>query len=379
MANNAGVATGADITVATDDVAGVHHPVVKLAVGVEDSAVRIGHLEDAAHSSGAGGFMVFAVRKDTATALADADGDYIPLIVDASGRLWVHTATIDAVVPGTGATNLGKAEDAAHTTGDTGVMFLAVRNDAGGAIAGTTGDYIPLTTDANGALRVTGGGGGTQYVEDVAHASGDTGTMLLAVRNDAGTALAGTTGDYIPISTDANGYLYVNLAAGTLNLGAGEAHLGEVGGNTAIISPSLTITAGAYSANDVVGGEITLTNAARVSGGSGVITDIVVLDDDNEKAALTIVLYDSDPAANTADNGAFAWGSGDLARCIGKVNVAGADYETMGGNAVAHKTGLGIGFKASGSANLYMYLIATGTPTYAATSDLQVKVKVLRD
>jgi hypothetical protein len=63
------------------------------------------------------------------------------------------TGTVPAVTPGTGSTNLGKAEDAAHTTGDVGVMSLAVRNDAGTALAGTTGDYIPITTDAGGNVR----------------------------------------------------------------------------------------------------------------------------------------------------------------------------------------------------------------------------------
>ena len=61
---------------------------------------------------------------------------------------------VTRITPGTGATNLGKAEDAAHTTGDVGIMALAVRNDAGTAFAGTTGDYIPLSTDPDGNLRV---------------------------------------------------------------------------------------------------------------------------------------------------------------------------------------------------------------------------------
>lgn len=65
------------------------------------------------------------------------------------------TGTVPAVTPGTGSTNLGKADDAAHTTGDVGVMSLAVRNDAGTALAGTTGDYIPFSTDAVGNLRTT--------------------------------------------------------------------------------------------------------------------------------------------------------------------------------------------------------------------------------
>jgi len=51
------------------------------------------------------------------------------------------------------AAGLGKAEDAAHASGDTGVMALAVRTDTAAALAGTTGDYTAVQTDALGALR----------------------------------------------------------------------------------------------------------------------------------------------------------------------------------------------------------------------------------
>lgn len=58
-----------------------------------------------------------------------------------------------AVIPGTGATNLGKAEDAAHTSGDVGVMLLAVRKNTATALA-ADGDYIPVIVDTNGALHI---------------------------------------------------------------------------------------------------------------------------------------------------------------------------------------------------------------------------------
>lgn len=45
------------------------------------------------------------------------------------------------------------AEDSPHVSGDIGAFVLAVRNDAGLPLAGD-GDYIPLTTDPTGALRV---------------------------------------------------------------------------------------------------------------------------------------------------------------------------------------------------------------------------------
>ena len=58
------------------------------------------------------------------------------------------------LVPGVAATNLGKAEDAAHASGDVGVMILGVRKNTAIALAGTDGDYIPLILDTIGALHV---------------------------------------------------------------------------------------------------------------------------------------------------------------------------------------------------------------------------------
>lgn len=75
-------------------------------------------------------------------------------LVDANGDQLV-TVGITSVVPGTGATNLGKAEDAAHSSGDVGAMVLAVRNDTRGTLAGTNLDYAPLQLNSDGDLRVS--------------------------------------------------------------------------------------------------------------------------------------------------------------------------------------------------------------------------------
>lgn len=55
-------------------------------------------------------------------------------------------------VGGTAATDLGKADSAAHSDGDTGVMVLGVRNDDLADLAGVDGDYVPLQVSQNGAL-----------------------------------------------------------------------------------------------------------------------------------------------------------------------------------------------------------------------------------
>lgn len=123
------------------------------------------------------GMKILAVRKATPANTSGTDGDYeMPQM--SAGRLWT-SATIDSalpagtnaigklsansgvdigdvdvttVIPGTGATNLGKAEDAAHASGDTGVAILAVRSDTLAATSGTTGDYEMVHTDSVGAV-----------------------------------------------------------------------------------------------------------------------------------------------------------------------------------------------------------------------------------
>lgn len=78
-------------------------------------------------------------------------GEPVPAIATHAVTLASITTSI---VPGTAATNLGKAEDAVHTSGDVGVMGLAVRRDTASSLAGADNDYLPLTTDSSGRLWV---------------------------------------------------------------------------------------------------------------------------------------------------------------------------------------------------------------------------------
>ena len=51
----------------------------------------------------------------------------------------------------------GKAEDAAHSSGDVGVLLLAVRRDTAAVGSDTDGDYSTLNVDASGRLQVLDG------------------------------------------------------------------------------------------------------------------------------------------------------------------------------------------------------------------------------
>lgn len=138
------------------------------------------------------------------------------------------SVTASALTPGTGATNLGKAEDAAHASGDTGVAVLAVRRDAAAVGSGTDGDYSTFNVDASGALWVrpsdvvdVAGTVDAQpvnaadwgvYAEDTAHTTGDSGTPVLAVRRDSAAVGSGTDGDYSTLNVDSSGRLWCNVA-----------------------------------------------------------------------------------------------------------------------------------------------------------------------
>lgn len=68
----------------------------------------------------------------------------------------VHTPhqNVDAVIPGTGATNLGKAIDAVAGANDVGVMALAKRRDTPATITPADGDVAPLHVDSMGRLQI---------------------------------------------------------------------------------------------------------------------------------------------------------------------------------------------------------------------------------
>lgn len=81
-----------------------------------------------------------------------SEGQRTPLLTDANRRL-----IIGGTVPGTAAASLGKAEDAAHTSGDVGVSTLCVANETAADLAGTDADYTPCATTLTGAVQIASG------------------------------------------------------------------------------------------------------------------------------------------------------------------------------------------------------------------------------
>jgi hypothetical protein len=185
-------------TLATDDVGGVHYQIAKLAYGALNTANVV--------TSTATNPLPVALS-DTDNAVLDNIQTAVQLIdnaisgsemqVDVVAALPTGSNTIGEITIGTAttaATDLAKAEDAVHSSGDVGVMSLAVRNDSLAALAGADGDYAPLQVNATGALFIQEGAAldvSAATITVASHAVTNTGTFATQATLQAGTAAFG--------------------------------------------------------------------------------------------------------------------------------------------------------------------------------------------
>lgn len=362
-------------------------------------ATNIAKAEDVASADADVGVPAMAVRKATPANTSGTDGDYEMLQMSA-GRLWT-SATIDAalpagtnaigklaansgvdigdvdvttvgtITPGTGATSLGKAVDAAAGATDTGVAILGIRDDALTTLTPVDGDYTPARLNARGATwiaiedgaggQVTSFSGGTQYAEDAAHVSGNSGTMALVVRNDTPSSLTSTNGDYAAMTTNAYNQLHVSPGA------------------TTTISQTPTVSSSpAYSAGDAVGGKLTFASATRISAYSGTVVGVSVVDQNKQNALMDLILFNADPSGTTfTDNSALDIADADMTKIIARIPLV--DWCGFNDNSVCCANNLNIPFVLASGSSIYGCLINRGTPTLSSTSDIIVNVTIVQD
>lgn len=123
----------------------------------------------------------------------------LPAGTNAIGKLAANSGVdigdvdVTSVIAGTGATNIGKAEDAGHSSGDTGVAAWGWRNDTISAPTNADADYSPISVDKYGRPIV---------VEDA-------GPEARAV----GSATTTGTGDTSVVAASGNGSLRTYVKA----------------------------------------------------------------------------------------------------------------------------------------------------------------------
>lgn len=179
------------------------------------------------------GVAVYGIRDDSLSIFSDAEGDYEPFHMTATGRLYT-SSTVDAALPagtnnigdvdiisgtittvsalGTGTTGPQKAEDVASAAGDTGVAIMAARLDTPVANAGVSndGDYTTPVLDNFRKLWVTG-----TVLEDTAHVAGEAIIQGGVRRIDTAATSAGTSGDWATMDASAEGAVWATLTPTT--------------------------------------------------------------------------------------------------------------------------------------------------------------------
>jgi len=144
-----------------------------------------------------------------------------------------------------------------------------------------------------------------------------------------------------------------------------------------VITQTPAITAGAYAAGDVVGGLLTFINAALAIGRGGYIVKVLITDNAGQAVPYELHLFDRTFAA-MADNAAWSPSDANMLNWEGYVDIAATDQAAGAANSGAAKsTGLRCPFPYyCVGTSLFGQLVIRGTPTYAATDNIRIKIYV---
>lgn len=168
------------------------------------------------------------------------------------------------------------------------------------------------------------------------------------------------------------------VLATDVSLPAGETHLGEVGGNLLTISVTPTVEATPdYSSGDVMGGKMTLANAARVSAGTGYIVGVRIASLADITVPIDVIFFKADPTNTTwTENSAVALNASDATMLVGAVQVF--NWFDLGTPVVGFAE-CRIPFDIASGTSLYAVMIPRGTINLASASDIIIEVTVDRN
>lgn len=213
---------------------------------------------------------------------------------------------VSRVIPGTGATNLGKAEDTAHVDGDVGVMILGVREHYSGS--NTQGDYAAISVGPYGDMN-------TLSRKDVVR--------------------------------------------------------------TTVTSAGLS-TGATYAAGDQMGNLFTFNGVSRLSGGTGTIVGVTLIDSGDVLGAVDLVIFDSSVTL-AADNAAFAISDTDALKTVCLIQLAGAI--DIGNNRIAQAQNISFPYACVGGTSLYGALVSRSITSvnFTNATDIQIALYVERN
>jgi len=128
------------------------------------------------------------------------------------------------------------------------------------------------------------------------------------------------------------------------------------------------VSTSAYTSGDVL--VATQSYELGERGAAGLIRTFSLQEAGTVKAPFTVYLFRAAPSVIAA-NAAFAPTAADMDKCFGTITVAAGDYATVNSISKVFKNELNIDFELPDTeSKFYVYLVTSGTPTYAAADKL---------
>lgn len=151
------------------------------------------------------------------------------------------------------------------------------------------------------------------------------------------------------------------------------------GGNTVNVTATPTVTAAsAYVTGNTLGALLTFANATRIALGSGVIQAVTLNCKSNQTFSFDVVFFTSTPGSSTiTDKTAVAIAVADFDKSIGFVQMG--TWVSTGTTSMSLYSSANIPFKLPSGTSLFAVIVVRGTPTFTATSDLSLTVRILQD
>lgn len=160
-------------------------------------------------------------------------------------------------------------------------------------------------------------------------------------------------------------------------LPAGENHIGQIGGEGIRGVQEPVITAGAYLADENVGGMLEFEDFARTSGRGGVLSKMIIIDDASQSGQLELWLFDRTFTAG-ADNAAWTADEDDLENLVDVIPTTDGQWYAAGATGTVCVVELARKYLPNAS-SLFGRLVTRTADTYAAVDDLTVILEAVRE
>jgi len=239
----------------------------------------------------------------------------------------------------------------------------------------------------------TGGTGTVSTLDNIIGTAGTGSTNVLTVQGSAtGTAIPATSkvtdgtntaavkaASTAPVVGDPA--LVVSISPNSVNANGLTAASGSApvvqAPTTTEVSVTPTVTAGAYTAGNVIGGILTFASLLDSVRFAGILESITVkFKGTTVTGNITVNLFKASPSNGTyADHAAATWNALDAANLLGSY-VLTTPVSNLGTMTVYNSDGIGKAIQGT-TASLFAVVTVAGTPTPASTTDMTVSLGVL--